>query len=285
MTRPSRAGGFTLIELLVVVAIIGLLLGLLLPSLSHARRNARLAVCLSNMRQITLAVRMYLPENADAYPQTMETQSTGVPTTVSWWAIENYQRAIEPYIQQDRGGVERDGFSAGKRTVWFDPGDPDRDLPAMWGSFSDNGLVTGVDRRDDEIARPAETVYATLRHANWSAVIGVPVPEPLPTNDLAHPFWQSEFFDMCLDPWAETQDENDEYHWTRGRALPPRSLFADHPRAAEWDQQIDGRFPNADPQGPRYGDGQPYAFCDGHAAFMKFEQTYAFPESNFWDVE
>ena len=64
---------FTLIELLVVVAIIGILASLLLPSLATARKTSRIAVCLSNHKQIGIAVAMYGDDNDSRVPKSGNT--------------------------------------------------------------------------------------------------------------------------------------------------------------------------------------------------------------------
>ncbi len=61
---------FTLIELLVVVAIIGILVSILLPSLQNARESARHAVCISNKKQHYIAIYLFSGENNDKYPRT-----------------------------------------------------------------------------------------------------------------------------------------------------------------------------------------------------------------------
>src|ERR1035437_4033630 len=93
MTRIARATrAFTLLELLVVIALVAVLMGMLLPTLSAARDQARKALCLNNVKQIGVGIYTYAGENnycipfgpkappmisaADFYP------STGAPTSL-----------------------------------------------------------------------------------------------------------------------------------------------------------------------------------------------------------
>lgn len=93
MSAPHRRrGAFTLIELLVVIAIVALLASLLLPALGAARQAARQAACLSNQRQIGLAIHTYagehdglIPYGPKAPPFTHPAElypSTGAPTSL-----------------------------------------------------------------------------------------------------------------------------------------------------------------------------------------------------------
>lgn len=90
LSAPDQA--FTLIELLVVIAIIAILASLLLPAMSSAREKGRRAVCISNARQLGIAIQLYAQENDGRIPYGPKAPpftnpsnfypSTGAPTSL-----------------------------------------------------------------------------------------------------------------------------------------------------------------------------------------------------------
>jgi prepilin-type processing-associated H-X9-DG protein/prepilin-type N-terminal cleavage/methylation domain-containing protein len=67
-----KRAAFTLVELLVVIGIIALLIGVLLPALGKARAQANITACLSNLRQMGIAIDMYAMQNKNVMPLSME---------------------------------------------------------------------------------------------------------------------------------------------------------------------------------------------------------------------
>jgi prepilin-type N-terminal cleavage/methylation domain-containing protein/prepilin-type processing-associated H-X9-DG protein len=123
----NRRRGFTLIELLVVIAIIAILAAILFPVFAQARESARKTSCLSNIKQLSLGMMMYLEDYDELFPNWnygffCNGGNNGLPRdSKSFWSM-----AIYPYIKNV--GVYRDT-------------DDILQLPDQWsaGCSDDNG--------------------------------------------------------------------------------------------------------------------------------------------------
>lgn len=84
--------GFTLIELLVVIAIIAILAAILFPVFARAREKARAATCMSNLKQLGLALEMYSSDYDDLYPWAVDPADQFLPQI--WASYPAWQAMI-----------------------------------------------------------------------------------------------------------------------------------------------------------------------------------------------
>jgi prepilin-type N-terminal cleavage/methylation domain-containing protein/prepilin-type processing-associated H-X9-DG protein len=146
MRRPRA---FTLVELLVVIGIIAVLIGVLLPVLSRAQKTARKTSCLSNQRQLIMALTMYCQENDGYFP--------GGPGIVRWrddlgnpqgpsateWTARYNPDAYNPYACNDdeqAGPTFLAKYVSKSKQV---PACPEEPFLRARGSFWPNNYWTG----------------------------------------------------------------------------------------------------------------------------------------------
>lgn len=168
-----RQNGFTLIELLVVIAIIAILAAILFPVFAQAREKARGTSCLSNSKQIGLAVVMYVQDYDETYP---------IACPNDWWYYI-WTINVQPYIKNvqvfkcpsDSNSIQNvDQNGAATDMSWAGPK----------LSYAANGLIKYVNNdnrmigiigmaqdwiKDNtsslaKVGRPAETIMIAEKH-------------------------------------------------------------------------------------------------------------------------
>lgn len=259
-----KRNGFTLIELLVVIAIIAILAAILFPVFAQAKLAAKKTASLSNMKQIATASIMYAGDNEDSMPH-CEYVVDGVWYRANYWSDHNFQNALESYIKTGK-------TTANRGNLWWDPADPERNTPYLWGSYLFNGFFTCTPRNLGTVEDPSGTVYQTLRAPNWAKVqeIDPPAVSPPASDD----FWTSDWFEMAYDPF-DRDDPNSPYWYTKGNAVPPCTLFPNVDGCDDGDRKIDKT---------RYSGSTLFSYIDGHVRSGHFEQTWKTPDDNQWDV-
>lgn len=177
MIRRGHHRGFTLIELLIVIAIIALLIGILLPSLSGARKIARETMCVSGFRQYGLATAMYAGDFKDFLPSqgvkggTTQAEHVGPWDDASFWfnAIPKYL-GDRTYYQMAKAHADGGSLvpSKGVKSIFVCPDaqpataalDPNTELYAE-GYFKIWGIEPGQPASGKKVALPAYWSYVT----------------------------------------------------------------------------------------------------------------------------
>jgi prepilin-type N-terminal cleavage/methylation domain-containing protein/prepilin-type processing-associated H-X9-DG protein len=138
--RWKRARGFTLIELLVVIAIIAILAAILFPVFARAREAARSRACMSNLRQINVALRMYVDDNNGRAP----------------FAANRYSQIEDRYASTTGDGPSTDFGALGFNVIPCVAPEP-TDEPGTGSNGVDDGLL-GPYVKDRKVWRcPSDT--------------------------------------------------------------------------------------------------------------------------------
>jgi prepilin-type N-terminal cleavage/methylation domain-containing protein/prepilin-type processing-associated H-X9-DG protein len=186
---PRRAA-FTLIEMLAVIAILAILAAFLYPVFAQAREKARRSVCLSNSRQIGIALQLYAQDYDESLPN-MGAFSTEHPLVKAGYGEAAVVILLDPYVRD--------------RRVWVCPSGPTSGN-AVRGPQSDRITVNlGYNAY----------LLSQLRDRNWArlaalagtaaGITGIAV--------VADSLWPGEFDDWGNFAITEKQMPGEEAHW------------------------------------------------------------------------
>lgn len=158
----QRRRGFTLIELLVVIAIIALLMSILMPALSRARKQARGVVCQSNLKQWGTIWAMYTDENNGMFPTRSSDSGRWIDLLYKYYHKDPKFRIcpVAKKIAAPEGAVDTLTLGGDAERAWGVVAPSGERPVGTWGSYGINGWV---------YVCGGETLYGKPRDAFWKS--------------------------------------------------------------------------------------------------------------------
>lgn len=220
VARRRAHAGFTLIELLVVIAIIAILAAILFPVFAKARGKAREIACISNLRQIGMAVSMYAEDCDGLYPYAVDPADYKTPQI---WAgnpqfqefynsipfITHIDDALAPYLKSKEMmhcpadfGFDTEDFTG----LEIDPGgSPKNAYPSSFKKFGTSYYyrteIAAVHAGEHTFQRPAEVNVLFDGAGRWH---GTDIPPALRYNLVfGDGHAKSQTFDQLQTLWAQ----------------------------------------------------------------------------------
>ena len=153
--RGPLKHGFTLIELLVVISIIGILMGLLMPSLTRAKGKAKDTKCINNLRQIGIALVIYTDDNGGKLPFAERQPSEPIDP-------KNVQPRIVDVLSRNVGGAAAVFQCPKDRAGWYE-----REGSSYEWNYQTNGKPIELPGVIGEIQRTAEKARLIYDYDNF----------------------------------------------------------------------------------------------------------------------
>ncbi len=163
-----KASGFTIVELLVVITIIGILMALLFPAINAARESARKGNCVSNQRQVGVAITTFANTGKGEFPKHLNTKKDDMGADVPWPWVCNVMTNIGRGDIADVMQAGTAGVNPASRTERIDilicPSDKPADQTSQQINYVAN---TGIDGLDEG---PADGVFMQTKQVTMAYV-------------------------------------------------------------------------------------------------------------------